>query len=93
MLSPVLGRPYPHWLTAYDVCFAALMDAHETADTLHCDVNFGNIIIARLKEKMERDGYLIDWELSCRRNKVMVHERAVIACLIPLAQVEVLICV
>ena len=75
MVSPV-GKPYCRWFVAHDICFEALVDAHEKADTIHRDVALGNIILARLEEKMERVGYLIDWELSCKLSNEMAREHA-----------------
>ena len=75
MVSPV-EKPHCRWFVAHDICFEALVDAHEKADTIHRDVALGNIILARLEEKMERVGYLIDWELSCKLNKATAREHA-----------------
>ena len=90
MVSPV-GKPYHHWLTAHDVRFAALKDVYEKADTLHCDISLGNIILARLKEKTERTGYLIDWELSCKKWGVTPRDHVLTVRLILSSRVEVLI--
>ena len=92
MVSPV-GKSYYHWFTAHDVRFAALKDAHDKADTLHRDVSLGNIILARLKEKAERIGHLIDWELYCERGKVMPRDHVLTVRLMLPSQVEVLTCV
>ena len=92
MVSPV-GKSYYRWFTTHDVHFAALKDAHDKADTLHRDVSLGNIILARLKEKAERIGHLIDWELSCKRGRVMPRDHVLTVRLILLSQAEVLICV
>lgn len=73
MVSPV-GRLSHSWSGTYNIPFAALIDAHDKADTLHRDVSLGNIILCRLKEEMERVGYLIDWELGCRRSKVIARD-------------------
>jgi len=92
MASPV-GWPYYHWVTAHDVRFAALMDAHEKADTHHRDVSLGNIILAKLKGATEREAHLVDWELSCKKGKVDARDHVLTVRLILLAQAEVLICI
>jgi hypothetical protein len=71
-----------HWFTAYDVYFVALIDAYEKAETLHRDVSLGNIILCRLKEGMERFGYLIDWELSCKLGRATIRDHVLTVCLI-----------
>jgi len=69
LMVSLVGRPYHRWFSAHSVRSVALTDAHEKADTLHRDVSLGNIILYRLKEKMERVGYLVDWELSRKPSK------------------------
>ena len=77
------GKEFLHrWFTAYDVCFVALIDAYEKAETLHRDVSLGNIILCRLKESMGRVGYLIDWELSCKLGRATIRDHVLTVCLI-----------
>jgi hypothetical protein len=75
-MASLVGRVCRHWLTTHDVLLVALVDAHEKADALHCDVSLGNIILCKLKEGTERVGYLIDWELSCKRSRAMARGHA-----------------
>jgi len=75
MVSPV-GRSYYHRFTTHGARPIALMDAHEKVGTLHRDVALGNIILYRPRKEMERIGYLIDWELGCKLNKVTVRRHA-----------------
>ena len=86
MVSSV-GQSYNRRFTAYDVRFAALMDAYERG-ILHRDVSLGNIILARLKEKTERVGYLVDWELSCKLNRAAARDHVLTVRLMLLTRVE-----
>ncbi|KAF9642552.1 hypothetical protein BDM02DRAFT_3133010, partial [Thelephora ganbajun] len=43
------------------------------ADTVHQDVSLPNIILYRPEKEMRRVGYLVDWELGCKLNKVALH--------------------
>jgi len=84
----LVGRSRYRWFTVHDVLSVALVDAHDKADTLHRDVSLGNIILCQLKEEMERVGYLIDWELSCKRSKTTVRDHVLTVRLIPSARSE-----
>lgn len=75
-MASLVGKVYHHRLTTHDVLLVALVDAHEKADTLNCDVSLGNIILCRLKEGTERVGYLIDWELSYKRSRATARGHA-----------------
>lgn len=46
------------------------MDAHSRAYILHQDLSLGNIILLRVPGKPIRVGHLIDWELSCKIDRV-----------------------
>jgi len=50
----------------------AVMDAHSRANTLHRNLSPDNIILLRLPGKQIRVGYLINWELSCKTDRVTV---------------------
>ena len=54
------------------------MDAHSKAKTLHRDLSVGNIILYKLPDQAIRVGYLIDWELSCKMDKLGVRENVLI---------------
>ena len=41
---------------------------------LHRDLSLGNIILYKLPDRAIRVGYLIDWELSCKTDKLGVRE-------------------
>ena len=53
------------------------MDAHSKARTLHRDVSLGNIILYKLPHQQTRVGYLIDWELACKIDKVGVRDHVI----------------
>ena len=50
------------------------MDAHSKAKTLHRDLSLGNIILYMVPGQATRAGYLIDWELSCKIDKMTVRD-------------------
>ena len=60
------------------------MDAHSKAGTLHRDLSLGNIILYKFPEKPIRVGYLIDWERSCKIDKVGRSHNLMVAFLLPL---------
>ena len=53
------------------------MDAHLKARTLHQDISLGNIILYKLPHHQTRVGYLIDWELGCKIDKVGVRDHVI----------------
>jgi len=48
----------------------AVMDANSKAMTVHRDLSLGNIALFKTPGKLIRVGYLIDWELSCKTDKI-----------------------
>ena len=55
----------------------AVMDAHLKARTLHRDISLGNIILYKSPHQQTRVGYLIDWELGCKIDKVGVQDHVI----------------
>jgi len=59
-----------HRPTVHSARLTAFMDAHGKAETLHRDISLGNIILYRPRKEVERLGYLVDWELTCKLSEV-----------------------
>ncbi|OBZ71215.1 hypothetical protein A0H81_08700 [Grifola frondosa] len=49
----------------YDV-YQAMLDVYRKSDRIHRDISVGNIILVRVPGHAMRQGYLIDWEVSCK---------------------------